>query len=134
MRTVLPQAGPGTPEDTELRVAQKIGRQLAEIGDELNRHYLDAPPNPWLLPVLRAAHAHRQARNRMYRQLLGHQEMQWSRPGEMWVWLTSLLCRQLVRSECRGSWVSSGLANPYSWAAGLLTAMLLATAVAWISF
>ncbi|XP_061085922.1 bcl-2-interacting killer isoform X1 [Conger conger] len=134
MRTTLHQAGPGTSADLELRVAQKIGWQLAEIGDELNRHYLNKPPNPWLLPLLGAGHAHRLARNRIYRRLFGAQQMQRRRPGEIWAWLITHFRRHVVRAECRGSWVSAGLGHPYSWAAGMFTAVLLATAVAWISF
>ncbi|KAJ8373846.1 hypothetical protein SKAU_G00044260 [Synaphobranchus kaupii] len=134
MWTTLFQAGPGTSADTELRVAQNIGRHLAVIGDELNRHYLDNSPSPWILPLRRAAHAHRLARNHIYRRLLGHQQIQRTRPGEIWAWLTSVFHRQVVRAEYRGTWVSLGLANPYSCAAGLLTAVLLASAVAWISF
>ncbi|KAJ8387036.1 hypothetical protein AAFF_G00162130 [Aldrovandia affinis] len=146
------QAGLGTSagrilSEIDLSVAQKIGRQLAQIGDKVNRHYHDNLPNPWLLPFHAAAHAHRLARNRLYRGILGPHRRLRARPGEMWVWLSSPLRSQVIRAECRGAWVkttyittllpnqiSVGLAHPYSWAAGLLTALILAAAVVWIGF
>ncbi|KAJ8245515.1 hypothetical protein GJAV_G00271550 [Gymnothorax javanicus] len=134
MQAVHLQAGPESSADIDLSVAQMIGWQLAVIGDELNRHHLNKPANPGLQCLLRATQALYRTRGRIHRQLLAHWQMHRRRPGKMWAWLTSVRHRKLSRAECRGSWDTLRSAFPYSWAAGLLTAVLLTTAVAWISY
>ncbi|KAG9339891.1 hypothetical protein JZ751_022204 [Albula glossodonta] len=110
--TRITQAGPGmsvesVPSGFDLSAAQKIGRQLAEIGDELDQHYRDNLPNLWLLPLRTAVHTHRLARNRLYRGVSEYHRRLRTRPGPICAWLTSLLHGLADRAEWRGTWVKT---------------------------
>ncbi|KAG7454514.1 hypothetical protein MATL_G00260510 [Megalops atlanticus] len=121
---------PGEPilSEVELSVAQRIGRQLAEIGDQLNCRCCRCLPDPWLLPL------HMASCTRSLRRVAGLRRRGNAKPRETTAWLTSVLHSQVVRRlERWGIWVSH-IGHPHSWAAGILTVALLVTAAIWVGF
>ncbi|KAJ8386687.1 hypothetical protein AAFF_G00168030 [Aldrovandia affinis] len=156
-QTFSPQAGPGAGEpvlsDVNLSVAQDIGRQLGEMGDELNWHHRDNVANPLFAPVRPATHAHQPTRNRLYRlnALCDPPHIHWAltekgtvglrgmvkhKPGEVRACLTFLFYSPVVRRVqlWRIRVFRSCPSNPSSWAVWLLATAMLATAAIPIGF
>uniref|UniRef100_A0A674DDX6 BCL2 interacting killer n=1 Tax=Salmo trutta TaxID=8032 RepID=A0A674DDX6_SALTR len=137
-RALSLRAGPSevdnvTLSDVNLRIharaARTTGRQLAEIGDRLDREWAERLPNQW--PVLQTLHVTRPPHTLTRSIYRGIQGQLWgvkSLPGVAKAWLASAVHRQATqRAE---AWVSSiQPANCPGWAkATLATVALVATA------
>ncbi|XP_036374360.1 bcl-2-interacting killer isoform X1 [Megalops cyprinoides] len=135
------QAGPGDPaksilSDMDLSIAQNIGRQLAEIGDQLNLCYHDNHLILWPHPLHMVLHVQRLSRNLLYRGVLDHHMGVKSRLAGVRAWLTFHFQSQVVRrAEGWRTWILHSCPPlPYGWAAGLLATALLATVAVCIDF
>ncbi|KAL0962993.1 hypothetical protein UPYG_G00348110 [Umbra pygmaea] len=131
-RFISLQAGPGEVDATlsdqnvrmHARAVQTIGRQLAEIGDRLDREWAARLPNPWNAPyplhVARPVHVLTRS---IYRGIQGYVWSMKSLSGVAKAWLVSAFhCQTTHRVEVWVSWVSS--IQPI-WAKATLAAVAL---------
>ncbi|XP_064795495.1 bcl-2-interacting killer isoform X2 [Oncorhynchus masou masou] len=140
-RAISLRAGPSevdnvTLSDVNLRIhawaARATGRQLAEMGDRLDREWAERLPNQWPVPqtlhVTSPAHALTRS---IYRGIQGQLWGVKSLSGVAKAWLASSVHRQATqRAEAWVAWVSSIEPPNYpGWAkATLATVALVATA------
>ncbi|KAL4658412.1 hypothetical protein GN956_G3098 [Arapaima gigas] len=130
------QAGSSEAQNTllsvNLRVAQDIGRQLAEIGDQLNQQWGSFPLPVWLRPLSGVTQAHFLVRTGLFRGILPNRRNLNAVPAVIQGRLDPLVHRHPGQA-------ATGLAISVScvrtnWAAGLLAAALLVMAAIWIDF
>uniref|UniRef100_A0A673Z1T4 Uncharacterized protein n=1 Tax=Salmo trutta TaxID=8032 RepID=A0A673Z1T4_SALTR len=109
-RAISLRAGPSevdnvTLSDVNLRATRTTGRQLAEIGDRLDREWAERLPNQW--PVPQTFHVTMPAHGSKTR--MGIQGQLWgvkSLPGVAKAWLASAVHRQATqRAEAWVAWV-----------------------------
>ncbi|XP_042565957.1 bcl-2-interacting killer [Clupea harengus] len=123
--TMSLQAGPmevcnGTPSHVNTRDVQNIGRQLAQIGDELNQRWAHRLPNQWLQPVNGRTNIF--IRASVYRCIVSE-----GRRLRDFFALGNLRLNPLVYNQ--PAWVSSVCPAGLGWTTGLLASTaLLATA------